>query len=61
MTCPAYASIRLIQSKWWIMINTPSGDVARLLMSYATKEHAEQAMAVLGYLPIPAAPNDNAA
>ena len=47
--CLDRAYTRCLQGKWWLFITTPSGDVARLLLSYATKEHAEQAMALLGY------------
>lgn len=59
MICLDRAYTRLLQDRYWIFITTPSGDVARLLLSYATREHAEQAMAVLGYRPHPQHGNDN--
>ena len=57
-----YAYTREYNGKHWVFIHTPSGDVARLLLSYDDRTMAELAMATLGYLPLPAAvagTNDN--
>jgi hypothetical protein len=49
MTYNACAYTKRHDSRWWIFLITPSGAVARLLMSYANQMEAETGIMYLGF------------
>lgn len=43
------AYTQLISGAWWVSFPTPSGIVARLLVSYPSKASAEHAIRIYGF------------